>query len=116
MKIKVLSIIFFIFNLCFWLVIAIFYSLIEDHTNPVLSLLLFMEPVLFLFALIGYLNKGIMIYYLTLLFLIINSILSITDEFGIIDLFSLLLNIIMFILLVLQWKNYRRKKELPNSG
>jgi hypothetical protein len=112
MKIKVFSIILFLINLCFWLVIAILYSFVKSHTNPVLSLLLFIEPVVFLSALIGYLNKSIIIYYLTLSFLIVNSILSIADEVGVLDLFSLLLNIIMFILLVLQWKNYRHKNKI----
>ena len=107
---KVLSIIFFLINLCFWLVITIFYSFIRNNNNLVVSILLFIEPIIFLFALIGYLNKWKIVYYLTLLFLLINSILSITDEVGILDIFSLSLNIIMFVLLALQWRNFRRKK------
>jgi len=112
MKIKKISIIFFLINFCFWLVIAIIYSFIKDHTNPVVSFLLFLEPIVFLFALIGYLKNGIIIYYLTLLFLIMNSILSITDEVGIFDIVSFLLNIILFILLGLQWKNYHRINKM----
>jgi lysylphosphatidylglycerol synthetase-like protein (DUF2156 family) len=111
MKIKVLSIIFFLISLFFWLAIAIF-SFIKNHNNSMVSILLFIEPVIFLFILIGYLKKSIIIYNLTLIFLIINSVLSITDEVGILDIFSLSLNILMLILLASQRRNFRRKNKI----
>ncbi len=111
-KMRVYSIILFSINLLFWIFVAIFYSFMRENPNSMVKILLFIEPIIFLIALIGYLKKNTVIYYLTLVFLLCNAILSITDELGFLDLLSLVLNLLMFIVLAFQWSIFRCKKDI----
>ena len=111
-KMKVYSIILFFINFLFWTFVAIFYSLVREDSTSMVSILLFMEPIVFLIAFIGYLKKNIVIYYLTLIFLFCNAILSITDELGFLDILSLVLNLLLFIVLAFQWRIFRHKKSI----
>ena len=95
----------------FWLLIAIFYSFVKENSNSMINFLLFMEPIIFLIAFIGYLKRNIIIYYLTLVFLFCNAILSITDELGFQDILSLVLNLLLFIILAFQWRIFRQESH-----
>lgn len=109
-KMRVYSIILFSLNFLFWIFIAISYSFVRENPNSIVKFLLFLEPIIFLIAFIGYLKRNIIIYYLTLIFLFCNAILSITDEIGCLDILSLILNLLLFIVLAFQWRIFRRNK------
>lgn len=114
MNIHKLSIIAFFLNLFFWIIVAT-YHLFMKSSNPIISFLLFMEPVAFLFALTGYIKKSGTVYYLTLVFLLFNSILSVTDELGVLDLTSLVLNVLLFVMLLLQRGRFRTTMKNEKS-
>jgi len=94
-----------IINSIFWGIVLLYYSL-KFPENILMKILLFTEIIIFLiifFALI-YKNKFILIS--ATIFLFINSILSITDEIGTLDLISLALSLILFgnvIILLIKW-------------
>jgi hypothetical protein len=75
----------------------------NDNYLP-LKLLLLLEPLFFIVAVIGYLKEVRSIYLLTIIFLIANSVLSITDEVGLFDMISLSLSIVALLLLSSQWR------------
>ena len=107
-----ISIIGFILNIAFWLWIFLNYSFIKFYGNGdyiLARVLLFFEPVIFIVALMGYLRKRRVIYILSILFLTANSLLSITDEVGFMDIVSLFMNIGLALLLAVQWKDFRSK-------
>jgi len=103
------SLFIYVANIVFWIGISVYYSFSDMEQYAVLKLLLFTEPLVFIASLIGYLRKNRLIFVMTLLFLVVNSILSITDEVGLFDVISLFLNIILFLILALQWKIYLYK-------
>lgn len=87
-------------NIVFWFFIAIYFSFFKFAEKPeylILKILLFFEPLIFVGLLVGIAKKIKIIYILGLFFLIINVILSITDEIGLFDIMSLLLNITTFV-------------------
>ena len=108
------SVSLFVANIMFWMGIFVYYSFFKyagHEQYAILKIFLFIEPVLFFAGLLGYLRKNRLIFIVTMIFLVVNSILSITDEVGIFDVISLLLNVVLLVILVLQWKNILYKSK-----
>ena len=100
------------FNIAFWLFVAIYFSFFKFADKPeylILKVLLFLEPLVFIGLLVGVVKKIKIIYILGLLFLVINAVLSITDETGLFDMISLLLNITTFITLLSIRNNFLKE-------
>jgi hypothetical protein len=106
-------------NIVFWTVMAIYFSFFKFSSNEyylILKVLLFFEPLFFAIALIGLIKEIKIIYVLSTIFVFLNAILSITDEVGIYDIISLILNILALVSLSLVWKQIIKKKiTSPNS-
>lgn len=115
---KKLSLIFckiiLIANIVFWTVIAIYFSFFKFASNEyylILKVLLFFEPLFFAIALIGLIKETKIIYALSIVFVFLNAILSITDEVGIYDTIALILNILALVSLSLVWRQIFKKKN-----
>lgn len=105
---RILTIGLFVINIVFWLAIFGNFSFVEyanDDAYLILKILLFGEPVAFAVGLWGYVKKIKGLYLVTILFLIVNSILSLTDQAGLLDLISLLLSLVLLIVMVVQWES-----------
>lgn len=99
-------------NIVFWTVMAIYFSFFKFTSNEyylILKVLLFFEPLFFAIAFIGLIKEIKIIYVLSIIFVFLNTILSITDEVGIYDIISLILNILALISLLLVWKQIFKK-------
>lgn len=114
-ELKYLSIyLLLILNIIFWLAVAVNYSFVQFlHDNtPILLLiktLLFIEPLLFFITLIGVIKKVRIIMMLSMPFLFINAVLSLTDEFGTLDFLAMMLNIITLLNLLYVLKTYDQR-------
>lgn len=87
-------------NVIFWFFIAFYFSFFkfaEKSDYLILKVLLFFEPLVFICLFIGVIKKIKIIYFVGLFFLFINAVLSVTDEVGLLDIFSLFLNMVTFI-------------------
>lgn len=107
-----ISILLFAINIVFWLGIFIYFSFVkyvDKEEYLVFKILLLGEPVAFGIGLIGYVKKCNLVYGLLLLFLLVNSILSVFDEVGLLDWISLGLNVMLLAVLLVQWKNLFKK-------
>lgn len=117
--IKKTSILVLSVNILFWSFVFFYFSFVKFSGNEnylPLKLLLLLEPLFFILALIGYLKEVRNIYLLTIIFLIANSVLSITDEVGLFDMISLSLSIVALLLLASQWRiRLQKKHRLMNS-
>lgn len=94
-------------NIIFWTIMAIYFSFFKFASNEhylILKVLLFFEPLFFAIALIGVIKKIKIIYLLSIIFVFLNAILSITDEVGTYDIISLILSILALICFLLVWK------------
>jgi hypothetical protein len=105
MKINLLKTNYYLlgFNIIFWFFIVIYFSFFKFVYKPeylIIEILLFFEPLIFIGLLVGIVRKIKIIYILGLFFLVINAVLSITDELGLFDIISLLLSITTFITLL----------------
>ena len=103
---------FFIINSAFWIGIFIYYTFFRFINNPeymIIKILLLFEPVVFLTALWGYWKNSRVIYLVTLLFLLLNSVLSLTDEVGALDLVSFFLSLVLFIIMFIQRRDFFEK-------
>lgn len=104
-----------IINIIFWLAIAIYFSFFKfaSYENYlIIKLLLFLEPVFFAIVLVGLIKKIKIIYIFSILFVFANGLLSITDELGLYDIASLILNLSLLTNLLLIWKYFSKKKVL----
>ena len=111
-KLVNVSIALFLLNIFLWLVIAGYNICITDSNSPdyiLIEILLFLEPIVFTIALIVYMKRLRLMYVITLIFLFINSFLSITDQVGFLDILSLFFNLMLFVVLVVQWKHMMKK-------
>jgi hypothetical protein len=111
-QITIATYILYAMNIAFWLGIVVYYWFIEFAGNSsylLIKILLLFEPLVFAISLLGYLKRIRFIYLVTLIFLIFNSILSLTDEVGAFDIASFLLNIGLLILLLVQWRTIAKK-------
>ncbi|MDF2611326.1 MAG: hypothetical protein K0R92_2800 [Lachnospiraceae bacterium] len=110
MKLKLCKILLVI-NIVFWLIISIGYSIYNaDSVSTLYSLikvLLFLEPVLFLILLIGTIKKNRLIYLSGLILTFFNVVGSVMDELGVIDVFSMMLSLCTFIILLACKSNWR---------
>ncbi len=109
LSVKKMSIVMIIVNIVFWLGIFLYYSfvkypMVEDYI--ILKIFLLFEPMIFMGMLFGYIKKNKWIYVCSVIFLAFNSILSITDQVGLLDVISLVLSVIVFILLIMQWSSF----------
>jgi hypothetical protein len=105
-------------NIIFWMFIACYFSFFEyvgDNNYLIIKILLFSEPILYLVSFIG-INKKIKIIYLSSIILaFVNTILSITDQIDLSDIISLVLSALLFLNLILIWKNVLTKREKNKS-
>jgi hypothetical protein len=93
-----------IINAGFWLEIAVYFSFFKYAGKTGLifvNIMLFLQPVLYIFSFIGINKKIKYIYIFSIFFVISNALLSISGGFGIYDKISLILNIITLIFLML---------------
>jgi len=100
-------------NIVFWLGIFLYYAFVKypmEGNYIILKVFLLFEPVIFIGMLIGYINKNKLIYVGSVIFLAFNSILSVTDQVGLLDVISLVLSVIVFILLITQWSSFIGKR------
>ena len=106
--IKSLIISLFAINIIFWIAIFSYFMFIEYVNNPaylILKILLLGEPITFGIELFGYLKKSMVMYLLTMLLLLVNAILSLTDQTGLLDIVSLVLSLLLLLVLLLQWES-----------
>lgn len=102
-------------NITFWTITATYFSFFKFYFNEnylILKVLLFFEPLFFIIILIGLVKKIKIVYVFSIIFVFLNAILSITDEVGVYDITSLILNILAFIGLLL----VRKKIFLHNKS
>lgn len=90
-------------------------SLLRVNENPdrvvlyiFYALIMFSDAVIMLFCVLQLNKRKKWIYYLTVFVLCLNIILTIFDQFGLVDLLFLLLNLVTLIVLVVA-----RKEILP---
>ena len=103
-----------IINTLFWSGIAVYYSFFKFVNKPnylILKVLLFGEPILFIISIWNLVKKNRFIYLLSILFVITNGVLSITDQVGNWDLISLILNILAMVGLISVWKEMMTKTQ-----
>ena len=97
-------------NIIFWTVMAVYFLFTDNYW--LIKIFLLLEPILFAVIWLGLTKKIKLIYILSLLFILINVILSLTDETGLYDLISLILNLLILINLLLLWQyvfNYKNE-------
>lgn len=92
-------------NILFWLAIAVGYSMQSKNAtgsvHAIVSMLLFLEPILFLILYAGISRRIKIFYVFGLVLTLSNIVLSITDEMGLYDFFSLALSSITFVSLLI---------------
>ena len=85
-------------NFLFWLGVAVYYIFkVEGQEYQIMKIILFIEPICFALIFLGMWKKIKVLFYLSFPFLILNSILSLTDEFGLFDGVALALNFLLFV-------------------
>ncbi len=103
-----------IFNIVFWLGIFLYYSFVKypmEGNYIILKIFLLFEPMIFIGMLFGYIHKNKLIYVGSVIFLGLNSMLSVTDQVGLFDGISLVLSVIVLLLFIVQWNNFIGKKS-----
>ncbi len=112
--------IFLVVNIVFWCALAVYFSFFKFASNEgylIFKILLFFEPLFFAISLVGLLKKIKIIYTLSIVFVLLNAVLSIADEVGVYDVISLILNLLALASLLLVWKRIFKKKVISsNSG
>lgn len=92
----------FLLNIMFWMTIGL-HSIVWGDLNFVIKLILFFEPVIYIFFL-GALPKKIKIVNLFALFFTFgNMIFSITDQVGLLDIISFFLSAMAFVSVIRAW-------------
>lgn len=102
-----------VISIIFWSIIVVYFSFFKFPSNEnylLLKIFLFLEPLFFTIALFGLLKKIKIIYIFSIIFVLFNAILSITDQIGIYDIVSLGLNILILISLLSILKQIFKKK------
>lgn len=97
----------------FWIVMAIIYLLriyTFDLQHLIIMILMIFDAICF--AVFAFLinRKSIVIYIMLILFILINAVLTVTDQLGIIDWLTLLFNIVVLVLSILITIALFRKK------
>ena len=95
-------------NIIFWSAMAVGYSIYMTG-YPFIKIALFFEPLFFASALFGIIKKNKVIFYLALIFTFCNTLLSITDEIGWLDVLSAMLSLAVFVNLLIIKKNILNK-------
>jgi len=98
-----------IINIIFWSIIAVYFSFFKLYSNEdylILKVLLFFEPLSFTIILVGLIKRIKIIYWLSIVFLIFNAIISITDEVGVYDIIAFILNILVLVNLLIIRKHF----------
>jgi hypothetical protein len=96
-----------IINIIYWGLIASYFSFFKFTSSDnylIFKILLFLEPLFFIIALFGFINKIKTIYIFSIIFIFFNTLSSITDQVGFYDIISLILNILTLGCLLLAWK------------
>ena len=96
-----------IINIAFWLFMS-FYHLIGSSNYLVIKILLFMEVILYSISLIGVSNKIKLIYLGSIILAFGNTVLSLTDQIGVVDIMSFVLSLLAFVNLLIIWKHIFR--------
>lgn len=100
-------------NAFFWLIAAFYFSFMKYPDNKdylAIKLLLALEPIGYLVLLYAVVKKWRVIYVFGTLFTFVNMLLSITDQMGLYDVFSLSISLLLFLnLLVI------RRQLFPKS-
>lgn len=89
-----------------------FFKFASTENYFILKILLFLEPLLFAIALFGLIKKIKGVYVFLIIFVLLNAVLSVTDQIGIYDIISLVLNILALIGLLLSWKQIFKKNYI----
>ena len=98
-----------VINAVFWSATALL-SFFKTDTGLPVKILLFFEPVLFMAIFFAVMKKIRAIYFLGLAFVFVNSILSVTDDFGALDAVSLILNILLFLNLLIINRRFAKNR------
>ena len=85
-----------------------FYHLIGSSNYLVIKILLFMEVILYSISLIGVSNKIKLIYLGSIILAFGNTVLSLTDQIGVVDIMSFVLSLLAFVNLLIIWKHIFR--------
>lgn len=113
--IKIITLILLTLNALVWIVFSFFYFFVVDQPNIlretkiIVSLLLFIDGIFYITAIAGIIKRIKVIYIFALVLVLGNALLSICDETGIVDISMCVLNIIIFVLLIMQRKNIFEK-------
>ncbi|NMC36656.1 hypothetical protein GYA49_06500 [Candidatus Beckwithbacteria bacterium] len=98
----------FLVNALFWLIMASYYTFVRFSNQSqylIIKILLFLEFFLYLVFALKLKKKNIWFYYLAFPFVIANMILSVTDQVGLLDWISFVLNSGLLFLLFLMQKS-----------
>lgn len=105
MKNKTLLFLFSIHGL-FWIIVGILFAIMR-HSYIIPTFMILNAFVLFIFAW-NSIKKIKIIYYFSCFYILLNLVLSITDEFGTLDLIVLIINLITIIFLYLSKKEFNK--------
>ncbi len=106
-------------NAVVWVFLGVFYS-IHTISHPVsqymIVILMVINAAIFTWLGWGVGKKNPFFLYASYVFLGVNILLTITDEFGTLDIIVLVLNIIIIGLLISSRKQFINKKERDSEG
>lgn len=95
-------------SIVFWSFVLVRFMSLEFSSNEdvfLLRMLILLEPLFFTIALGGVFLKVRTVYLSAIVFVVLNSVLSLTDEIGLYDKASLILSLVLFVSLISIWKH-----------
>ena len=103
----------FILHAVFWLSLGFIF--IFQQANLFLAILIFINSLVLFWIGWNIKKQKRFIYIISLCYILLNLILTITDDFGILDLLALIINIITLILLIANRRYWLKSKYFYNG-
>lgn len=109
--IKIITLILLAINAAVWILFAVLYYFVVDKSGvsnviaAEVSLLLFIDGIFYTLSIYGILKKIKPIYLFSIILVLGNAVLSVCDEIGVIDVSMCAINVIIFVLLLIQRKS-----------
>jgi hypothetical protein len=91
-----------------WLLLAVLTLLRRDGAPPglvIIAVLMVANAGAMLLA-AWFVTRGRIFYFLTLALLLVNVLLTFTDQFGLLDLLTLLVDLFLLTILLLRWHHF----------
>jgi hypothetical protein len=104
----------FAVNAAFWIVLGLLALLrVADRTSMIwlLAFLMFANAGVMLWLSWALGKQRRLFYYLAIAVLAVNILLSVTDEFGFIDLVALLIDAVLLVVLIASRSQYRSRRQ-----